>query len=57
MTEQMYRNLPDELRPAKVIGQQGRVLEFETESSLTTFTAKGGRWRRPVDGGSSDPRV
>jgi hypothetical protein len=42
MAEQMHRNLPDELRPAKVIGQQGRVLELETESSLSTFTAKGG---------------
>jgi hypothetical protein len=42
MTEQMYRNLPDELKPAKVIGQQGRHLEFETGSSLTTFTAKSG---------------
>lgn len=42
MTEQMYRNLPSELQVAKVIGQQGRHLEFETGSSLTTFTAKSG---------------
>jgi hypothetical protein len=42
MTEQMHRYLPDELRPAKVVGQQGRVLELETGSSLSTFTAKGG---------------
>jgi hypothetical protein len=42
MTEQMWRFLPDPLRPEKVVGHQGRVLELATESELSTFTAKGG---------------
>lgn len=42
MAEQMWSYLPEPLRPEKVIGHTGRVLELETGSRLSTFTAKGG---------------
>jgi hypothetical protein len=39
MTEKMITGLPDEIRPLKKVGIQGKRIEFEHGSTLRTFTA------------------